>query len=82
MPTLTPARELEESPTTTLPDLPVVPGWENLVDEATRMCRLIDQHLDFEERGRRLLPGQRFMPIGLCPQQRVGMTTDLKALCG
>jgi hypothetical protein len=43
------------------------------------MTRLIDRHLDYEERGRRMLPNERLTPIGLCPEQRVNMVTDLLA---
>jgi hypothetical protein len=62
--------------------LPVVPEWDELVKQATQMTRLIDRHLDYEERGRRLLPNERLMPIGLCPEQRVNMVTDIQATCG
>ena len=62
--------------------LPVVPGWDDLVKQANQVGRLIDRHLDYEERGRRLLPNERLMPIGLCPEQRVNMTTDILAVTG
>jgi hypothetical protein len=60
--------------------LPVVPNWDDLVKEASHVAKLIDRHLDYEERGRRLLPNERLMPIGLCPEQRVNMTTDILAV--
>jgi len=62
--------------------LPVVPEWDDLVKRASQMAKLIDRHLDYEERGRRLLPNERLMPIGLCPEQRVNMVTDLLATSG
>jgi hypothetical protein len=60
--------------------LPVVEEWDELVKQGSQMARLIDRHLDYEERGRRLLPEERLMPIGLCPEQRVNMVTDLLAV--
>jgi hypothetical protein len=62
--------------------LPVVTEWDDLVKQATQMTRLIDRHLDYEERGRRLLPNERLMPIGLCPEQRMNMVTDMLAVSG
>lgn len=62
--------------------LPVVPEWDDLVKQASQTARLIDRHLDYEERGRRLLPNERLMPIGLCPEQRVNMVTDMLAVSG
>lgn len=60
--------------------LPVVPDWDGQVRRAMQMARLIDRHLDYEERGRRLLPNERLTPIGLCPEQRVHMNTDVLAV--
>ena len=62
--------------------LRVVPEWDELVKQASHMAKLIDRHLDYEERGRRLLPNERLTPIGLCPEQRVNMTTDILAVSG
>jgi len=62
--------------------LPVVPEWDELVKQASQVAKLIDRHLDYEERGRRLLPNERLTPIGLCPEQRVNMTTDILAVSG
>lgn len=62
--------------------LPVVPDWDELVKQGNHVARLIDRHLDYEERGRRLLPNERLMPIGLCPEQRVNMNTDILAVTG
>lgn len=60
--------------------LPVAPDWDEMVRRATVMTKLIDRHLDYEERGRRMLPNERLMPIGLCPEQRVNLMTDLLAV--
>ncbi len=59
--------------------LTVVPDWDEQLRKASSMTRLIDRHLDYEERGRRMLPNERLTPIGLCPEQRVNMLTDLLA---
>jgi hypothetical protein len=60
--------------------LPVVPGWDEMVKHSSQMAKLIDRHLDYEERGRRLLPNERLTPIGLCPEQRMNMVTDIVAI--
>jgi hypothetical protein len=60
--------------------LPVVPNWDELVKHSSQVAKLIDRHLDYEERGRRLLPNERLTPIGLCPEQRVNMVTDIVAV--
>jgi hypothetical protein len=60
--------------------LPVVPEWDVLLRQASHVAKLIDRHLDYEERGRRLLPNERLTPIGLCPEQRVNMITDSLAV--
>jgi hypothetical protein len=60
--------------------LPVVPDWDELVKQASLIAKLIDRHLDYEERGRRLLPNERLAPLGLCPEQRVNMVTDVVAV--
>jgi hypothetical protein len=62
--------------------LPIVPDWDELVKQSSIVARLIDRHLDYEERGRRLLPNERLTPIGLCPEQRVNMVTDIVAVAG
>jgi hypothetical protein len=56
--------------------LTVVPDWDDQVRKASHLARLIDRHLDYEEKGRRMLPNERLTPIGLCPEQRVNMLTD------
>jgi len=58
--------------------LPVVPDWDQQVARAERLTGLIDRHLNYEERGRRMLPGEKLTPIGLCPEQRVQMLTDVR----
>jgi len=68
------ATEIEEP----LP-LIVVPDWDEQVRRASHLTRLIDRHLEYEERGRRMLPNERLTPIGLCPEQRVNMLTDMLA---
>ena len=60
--------------------LTVVPDWDEQVRRAGHLTRLIDRHLDYEERGRRMLPNERLTPIGLCPEQRVNMLTDMMAV--
>jgi len=68
------ATEIEEP----LP-LTVVPDWDEQVRRGSQLARLIDRHLDYEERGRRMLPNERPTPIWLCPEQRVNMLTDAVA---
>jgi len=60
--------------------LTVVPDWDEQVRRSGHLTRLIDRHLDYEERGRRMLPNERLTPIGLCPEQRVNMLTDMLAV--
>ena len=57
----------------------VVPDWDEQLRKANHLTRLIDRHLDYEEHGRRMLPNERLTPIGLCPEQRVNMLTDVLA---
>jgi len=57
----------------------VVPDWDDQLRKAAHMAKLIDRHLDYEEHGRRMLPNERLTPIGLCPEQRVNMLTDVRA---
>jgi len=70
---------LEVAEPTELP-LRVAPDWDEKVRQSTLMTRLIDRHLDYEERGRRMLANERLSPIGLCPEQRVNMVTDVLAV--
>lgn len=55
----------------------VVPDWNEQVERADEVCRLIDLHLDYETRGRLLLDPKDFRPQHLCPEQRVQMVSDL-----
>lgn len=53
-------REIERETLTKEPlPIPVVPDWDEQARESTAMVKLIDRHLDYEERGRRLLPNER-----------------------
>ena len=74
-------RHLEFNTTEIEEPLPliVVPDWDEQLRKASSLARLIDRHLDYEERGRRMLPNERLTPIGLCPEQRVNMLTDMLA---
>jgi len=75
-------RKMEMTTTEVEEPLPltVVPDWDEQVRRAGHLTRLIDRHLDYEERGRRMLPNERLTPIGLCPEQRVNMLTDMLAV--
>jgi hypothetical protein len=74
-------REMERATTEVEEPLPliVVPDWDEQLKKASQLTRLIDRHLDYEEHGRRMLPNERLTPIGLCPEQRVNMVTDVLA---
>jgi hypothetical protein len=74
-------RDLEFGVTEVEEPLPliVVPDWDEQLRRANHLSRLIDRHLDYEEHGRRMLPNERLTPIGLCPEQRVNMLTDVLA---
>ncbi|MBI3909754.1 MAG: hypothetical protein HY320_02335 [Armatimonadetes bacterium] len=60
--------------------LPIVPDWEEKLRRAEAAARLIDRHLDYEERGRRLSWRERLKPVGLCLEQRTQLLTDLYAI--
>jgi len=60
--------------------LPVVPDWDVRVQEAGRLMKLIDRHLDHEAYGRCLLDSEELTPIALCPEQRVNLLTDVCAV--
>lgn len=62
--------------------LPVVPDWDAQVQRASRLARLIDRHLDYEAYGRCLLEAEELTPIALCPEQRVSLLTDVRAMIG
>ena len=74
-------RELHFATTEIEEPLPliVVPDWDEQLRKASHVAKLIDRHLDYEEHGRRMLPNERLTPIGLCPEQRVNMLTDVLA---
>jgi len=74
-------RELRLASTEIEEPLPliVVPDWDEQLRKASHLTKLIDRHLDYEEHGRRMLPNERLTPIGLCPEQRVNMLTDMLA---
>jgi len=74
-------RELQFATTEIEEPLPliVVPDWDEQLRKAGHLAKLIDRHLDYEEHGRRMLPNERLTPIGLCPEQRVNMLTDVLA---
>ena len=59
--------------------LRVAPDWDEQVERAGEVCRLIDRHLDYEARGRILRNLNDFRPEHLCPEQRVQMVSDLRA---
>jgi len=60
--------------------LPVVPDWDEQLQRAQRMARLIDRHLEYEACSRCLLAAEQMTPIGLCPEQRVSLVADVWAL--
>ena len=63
-------------------DLPlrVAPNWDQEVQRANDLVRVLDRHLDYEARGRLLLDPQDFRPQHLCPEQRVQCLTDMYAI--
>ena len=68
-------RRIEFPDTDDLP-LPVVPDWDVLVERSSEMARVIDRHLDYES----IYQGRDLDPVGLCPQQRVNLVSDLTAV--
>ena len=60
--------------------LRVAPNWDEEVQRADELVRVLDRHLDYEARGRLLLDPQDFRPQHLCPEQRVQCLTDMYAL--
>jgi hypothetical protein len=70
----------ESAEVTDLP-LKVVPDWDEQVEHASRVCRLIDRHLNFEARGRCCAQATDFRPEHLCPEQRVQMVSDMYGAC-
>ena len=65
-----------------LEDLPltVATDWDQKVEEADRICCLIDRHLEYEARGRMLVAARHFGPEHLCDEQKVQMISDLCAV--
>jgi hypothetical protein len=57
----------------------VAPDWDQQLERATALCRILDRHLDYEARGRILRDLHDFRPQHLCPEQRVDMLTDAYA---
>lgn len=60
--------------------LRVVPDWDEQVQRASHLARLIDRHLDYEADSRPALEADRLTPIRLCPEQRVNLLTDVRAI--
>jgi len=58
----------------------VVPDWDEQVRRGDRMAKLIDRHLDYEAYSRNLFEAEQLTPIGLCPEQRVNLLTDMCAV--
>jgi hypothetical protein len=57
----------------------VAPDWEVWYRKACRLARLIDRHLDREER-RRLLVREPLTPVALCLELRVSLISDLLSM--
>ena len=58
----------------------VVPDWDEQVRRGDRMAKLIDRHLEYEAYSRTLFESEQLTPIGLCPEQRVNLLTDMFAI--
>lgn len=74
-----PPPSVPEAETVPIP-LPVVPDWDDQVQVATRMARLIDRHLDYEAYSRSVVEAEQLTPRRLCPEQRVDLVTDIYAV--
>jgi hypothetical protein len=59
--------------------LRVVPDWDEQARQGDRLAKLIDRHLEYEAYSRNLLEAEHLTPIGLCPEQRVHLLTDMFA---
>lgn len=57
--------------------LRVVPNWNEQLQQADLVCKLVDQHLDYEAKSRLLEDSNDFRPEHLCPEQRVQLISDL-----
>jgi hypothetical protein len=60
--------------------LRVAPDWDEQVRRGDRMAKLIDRHLEYEAYSRNLFEAEQLTPIGLCPEQRVNLLTDMYAV--
>jgi hypothetical protein len=60
--------------------LRVVPDWDEQARQGDRLAKLIDRHLEYEAYSRNLLEAEQLTPIGLCPEQRVNLLTDMFAI--
>jgi len=60
--------------------LRVAPDWDEQVRRGDRVAKLIDRHLDYEAYSRTLFEAEQLTPIGLCPEQRVNLLTDMYAV--
>lgn len=77
---LTPPLPVAPGPETIDVPLRVVPDWEDQLRVANRMARLIDRHLDYEAYSRSVVEAEQLSPRRLCPEQRVDLTTDIRAV--
>jgi len=77
---LTPSLPAAPEPETVEVPLRVVPDWDDQLRVATRMARLIDRHLDYEAYSRSVVEAEQLTPRRLCPEQRVDLTTDIRAV--
>jgi hypothetical protein len=68
---------VEEAPAFDPLPLRLVPDWEEQVAKATEVCKLIDQHTDYEAAGRLCYDAHDFEVKHLCPEQKVSMVTDV-----
>ncbi|MFA6492920.1 MAG: hypothetical protein WCV58_02190 [Patescibacteria group bacterium] len=53
--------------------IPVSADYTEIVQKADLTARIIDQHLDFEERSQ----GRKMRPMTLCPEQGNSLASDL-----
>jgi hypothetical protein len=60
--------------------LRVASDWDERVQRANRMAKLIDRHLEYEAYSRSLPEAEQLTPKGLCPEQRVSLLTDMQAI--
>ena len=56
--------------------MPVAEDWDNIVRRADKAADVIDRHLDFESK----LQGRELRPNTLCPEQKISLVSDLKAV--